>query len=53
MVLPTRGFVSCWSGTLLITASDSHDHSIFTDNPSGRIFSVHVDIPGDSHPTLY
>jgi len=39
--------------TLLITASDSHDRSIITDNPSGRIFSVRVDIPGNSLPSVY
>jgi sugar lactone lactonase YvrE len=39
--------------TLLITASDSHDRSIITDNPSGRIFSVRVEAPGNSLPSVY
>ena len=39
--------------TLLITASDSHDRSIITDNPSGRIFSVNVAVPGNSLPSVY
>jgi sugar lactone lactonase YvrE len=39
--------------TLLITASDSHDRSIITDNPSGRIFSVKVTVPGNSLPSIY
>ena len=39
--------------TLLITASDSHDRSIITDNPSGRIFSVRVTTPGNSLPSVY
>ena len=39
--------------TLLITASDSHDRSIITENPSGRIFSVTVDVQGNSLPSLY
>ena len=39
--------------TLLITASDSHDRSVITDNPSGRIFSVTVDRAGNSLPSVY
>lgn len=39
--------------TLLITASDSHDRSVITDNPSGRIFSVKVAVPGNSLPSVY
>jgi len=39
--------------TMLITASDSHDRSIITDNPSGRIFSVNVTVPGNSLPSVY
>lgn len=39
--------------TLLITASDSHDRAIITDNPSGRIFAVHVDVPGNALPSVY
>jgi sugar lactone lactonase YvrE len=39
--------------TLLITASDSHDRSIITDNPSGRIFYVNVSVPGNSLPSVY
>jgi sugar lactone lactonase YvrE len=39
--------------TLLITASDSHDRAIITDNPSGRIFSVKVSVPGNALPSVY
>lgn len=39
--------------TLLITASDSHDRSVITDNPSGRIFSVRVEVPGNALPSMY
>lgn len=39
--------------TLLITASDSHDRAVITDNPSGRIFSVRVAVSGNSLPSVY
>ncbi|MGD9964895.1 MAG: SMP-30/gluconolactonase/LRE family protein [Hyphomonadaceae bacterium] len=39
--------------TLLITASDSHDRSIITENPSGRVFKVEVDVPGAGLPSIY
>lgn len=54
---PTRATACMLGGadgkTLLITASDSHDRSIITDNPSGRIFSVNVAVPGNSLPSVY
>lgn len=39
--------------TLLITASDSHDRRVIHQNPSGRLFTVHVDVPGDGLPSWY
>ena len=39
--------------TLMITASDSHDRSIIHDNPSGRLFTVRVEIPGAGLPSFY
>lgn len=39
--------------TLLITASDSHDRSIITQNPSGRVFKVEVSVPGAGLPSIY
>ena len=39
--------------TLLVTASDSHDRSVITDNPSGRIYSVKVAVPGNALPSIY
>ena len=54
---PTRATACMLGGadgkTLLITASDSHDRSIITDNPSGRIFSVNVAVPGNALPSVY
>jgi sugar lactone lactonase YvrE len=54
---PTRATACMLGGvdgkTLLITASDSHDRSIITDNPSGRIFAVNVAVPGNSLPSVY
>ncbi len=39
--------------TLLITASDSYDRSVMAQNPTGRLFSVQVDVPGAGLPSLY
>jgi sugar lactone lactonase YvrE len=39
--------------TLLITASDSHDRSIISHNPSGRLFTVAVSVPGAGLPSIY
>jgi sugar lactone lactonase YvrE len=39
--------------TLLITASDSHDRSIITNDPSGRLFTVEVAVPGAGLPSVY
>lgn len=39
--------------TLLITASDSYDRSVMAHNPTGRLFAVHVDVPGAGLPSVY
>lgn len=39
--------------TLLITASDSYDRSVMAGNPTGRLFTVHVDVPGAGLPSIY
>jgi sugar lactone lactonase YvrE len=39
--------------TLLITASDSHDRKVIADNPSGRLFTTRVEIPGAGLPSFY
>ena len=39
--------------TLLITASDSYDRSVMAHNPTGKLFSVHVDVPGVALPSVY
>ena len=39
--------------TLLITASDSYDRSVMALNPTGRLFSVQVDVPGAGLPSVY
>ncbi len=39
--------------TLLITASDSYDRSVMAINPTGRLFTVHVDVPGVGLPSVY
>jgi len=39
--------------TLLITASDSHDRAVIQKNPSGRLFTVRVDIAGAGMPSWY
>lgn len=39
--------------TLLITASDSYDRSVMAGNPTGRLFTVHVDVPGAGLPSVY
>lgn len=54
---PTRATACMLGGpdgrTLLITASDSHDRSIITNNPSGRVFKVEVSVPGAGLPSIY
>jgi len=54
---PTRATACMLGGadgrTLLITASDSHDRTIITDNPSGRLFTVRVDAAGAGLPSIY
>ncbi len=52
------GATACMLGgdegrTLLITASDSHDRNVIRDNPSGRLFTVQVDVPGAGLPSWY
>ncbi|MEH6568886.1 MAG: SMP-30/gluconolactonase/LRE family protein [Halioglobus sp.] len=39
--------------TLLITASDSHDRRVIYDNPTGRLFTVRVAVPGAGLPSWY
>ena len=39
--------------SLLITASDSHDRSVIYDNPTGRLFTVRVEVPGAGLPSWY
>jgi sugar lactone lactonase YvrE len=39
--------------TLLITASDSYDRSVMAQNPTGRLFTVQVDVPGVGLPSVY
>jgi sugar lactone lactonase YvrE len=39
--------------TLLITASDSHDRSIISTNPSGRVYQVKVSVGGVGLPSIY
>jgi sugar lactone lactonase YvrE len=54
---PTRATACMLGGpdgrTLLITASDSHDRSVITANPSGRLFKVEVGVPGAGLPSVY
>lgn len=54
---PTRATACMLGGAdgrrLLITASDSHDRSIITANPSGRLFTVDVACPGVGLPSVY
>ena len=52
------GATACMLGgddgrTLLITTSDSHDRNLILDNPSGRLFTVRVDVPGAGLPSWY
>lgn len=52
------GATACMLGgddgrTLLITASDSHDRNVITDNPSGRLYTVEVEVPGAGLPSWY
>ncbi len=39
--------------TLLITASDSYDRSVMAGNPTGRLFTVQVDVPGVGLPSVF
>ena len=39
--------------TLLITASDSYDRSVIAGNPTGRLFTVEVAVPGAGLPSIY
>jgi sugar lactone lactonase YvrE len=39
--------------TLLITASDSYDRSVMALNPTGRLFTVKVSVPGVGLPSVY
>lgn len=39
--------------TLLITASDSYDRSVMAGNPTGRLFTVQVDVPGAGLPSVF
>lgn len=39
--------------TLLITASDSYDRSVMAMNPTRRLFTVNVPVPGVGLPSLY
>jgi len=54
----STGATACMLGgedgrTLLITASDSHDRRIIHDNPSGRLFTMQVEVPGAGLPSWY
>jgi len=54
----STGATACMLGgadgrTLLITASDSHDRKVIRKNPSGRLFTVRVEIPGAGLPSWY
>ncbi|MEY4255504.1 MAG: hypothetical protein RLZZ141_731, partial [Pseudomonadota bacterium] len=39
--------------TLLITASDSYNRAIIAQNPTGRLFTVQVAVPGAGLPSVY
>ena len=39
--------------TLLITASDSYNRAVIAENPTGRLFTVEVAIPGAALPSIY
>lgn len=39
--------------TLLITAPRSHDRTVIAGKPSGRLYTVRVDVPGAGLPSLY
>ena len=54
----STGATACMLGgedgrTLLITASDSSDREIIHKNPSGRLFTVRVNVPGAGMPSWY
>ncbi len=39
--------------TLLITASDSYNRAVIAQNPTGRLFTVQVAVPGAGLPSVY
>ena len=39
--------------TLLITASDSYNRSVIATNPTGRLFTAQVSVPGAGLPSVY
>lgn len=39
--------------TLLITASDSYNRAVISQNPTGRLFTVDVAVPGAGLPSIY
>lgn len=39
--------------TLLITAPESHDRTVIGGKPSGRLYTLRVDVPGAGLPSLY
>jgi len=52
------GATACMLGgddgcTLLITATNGHDRKVVRDHPSGRLFTVEVDVPGAGLPSWY
>ena len=54
----STGATACMLGgedgrTLLITASDSCDREVIHKNPTGRLFTVRVDIAGTGMPSWY
>ena len=54
----STGATACMPGgedgrTLLITASDSHDRNVIYDNPTGRLFTARVAVPGAGLPSWY
>ena len=54
----STGATACMLGgadgrTLLITASDSHDRRVISKNPSGRLFTLEVEVPGAGLPSWY
>jgi len=39
--------------TLLITAPISHDRAVIDGKPSGRLYTLRVEVPGAGLPSLY